>query len=317
MTPLLDAMEARSASSAPAPPVTDQPATTPAETPGIMSRAVCLSLEINKPGNRKKVSTSQIETDADKDMIGVSKQLVDSVEYKAISRHDGETRQWLYSRALPSPFRAGVYLIPHALVVTVNDYLDNRTRERRQLIEAFVCCYPSLKRTAEEKLGSLFNPADYPDEDRLRAGFSVSWRFIDFQTPNSLKQISSSLFAQEQAKAQAQWAEATTEVRNALREGFAELVEHMAERLAEGKIFRNSMVDNFRDFLEVFDFRNITDDADLAALVSRTRELLANVNPDHLRSNEGLRATVQAGMAQINNTLDGMMENRPRRQIEL
>lgn len=317
MTPLLDAIEQAAAAQQPAPPVPDiTPAIAPDTQPRIMERAVCLSLEMAKPGNKRKVSSSRIDTDADRSMIAVSKQLVDSIEYRAITSHDGETRQWIYSRSLPGPFRSGVYLIPHALVVTVNDYLNNRIRERRQLIEVFLLAYPALQKSAEQKLGSLYNSQDYPSEETLRRQFSLSWRYFSFETPDSLKQISSSLFEAEAEKAREQWAEATTEVRNALREGFAELVEHMAERLTEGKVFRNTLVENFRDFLGTFDFRNITDDADLSSLVARARMLLSNVKPDDLRDDEGLRSAVQTGMSQISATLGTMIQNRPARVIE-
>lgn len=287
------------------------------ESSGIMDRAVCLSLEIHKPGNRRKVSSSQVETDADKSMINVSKLLLDSAEYKAISRHDGEVRQWLYSRALPGPFRAGVYLIPHELVLDVDTHLREAGAAREELIDAFMLAYPSLESEAAAKLGSLYDPKDYPEESLLRAAFSVHWSYFAFQTPDTLRRISTQLFERERDKAAASWVDATKEVREALRAGFAELVDHMAERLTGDKVFRNSLVENFRDFLSTFDFRNITDDADLRALVTRAGQLLDGVNPDTLRKEEGLRDAVARGMAEINASLDTMIVNRPKRRLEI
>ena len=65
--------------------------------PGIdlAKKTVCIKVCLSTMGNTRKVSTAQIETDADKDLLRVSKQLVDSEELKAISRFDGEIRRFL------------------------------------------------------------------------------------------------------------------------------------------------------------------------------------------------------------------------------
>jgi hypothetical protein len=287
------------------------------EQANILSKAVCLNLELAKPGNSRKVSTSQIEVDADKALIHVSKKLLDSEEYKKIVRHDNETRLWLYSRALPGPFRAGTYLIPHDLVLPVDAHLRIAQTKRDGLIDEFLAAYPTLQAEAEEKLAALYNPTDYPASETVKAAFSMRWSYFTFQTPEKLKSISASLFQQEQEKAATTWKEATDEVRQALRAGFGELVAHMTDRLTGDKIFRNSLVENFADFLETFQARNITNDEELQSLVGKARQMLDGVNPDDLRKQEGLKDTIAAGMGKINSQLDSMIVNRPKRKLEV
>ena len=50
----------------------------------LAKKTVCIKVRLSTMGNTRKVSTSQIEADADKDLLRVSKRLVDSAELKAI-----------------------------------------------------------------------------------------------------------------------------------------------------------------------------------------------------------------------------------------
>ena len=55
----------------------------------LAKKTVCIKVSLSTMGNTRKVSTAQIEADADKDLLRVSKRLVDSAELKAITRFDG------------------------------------------------------------------------------------------------------------------------------------------------------------------------------------------------------------------------------------
>jgi hypothetical protein len=69
------------------------------------------------------------------------------------------------------------------------------------------------------------------------------------------------------------------------------------------------------DFLGTFDFRNVTDDAELKALVEKARETLAGVSADDLRTTAGVRAKVQLGMADLAAELDTMIVKKPGRKF--
>jgi hypothetical protein len=112
--------------------------------PGIdlAKKTVCIKVRLSTMGNTRKVSTAQIEADADKDLLRVSKQLVDSGELKAVGRFDGEIRRFLYNICLP--FEIGIHLLPIAALQTVEQRLRQFADDRRQLVDAFLCAYPSL-----------------------------------------------------------------------------------------------------------------------------------------------------------------------------
>jgi hypothetical protein len=90
------------------------------------------------------------------------------------------------------------------------------------------------------------------------------------------------------------------------------LVQHMAERLrdgADGKPlrFKETTVSNLVEFLENFEFRNVTDDQQLQQIVKQARGLLQGVGADDLRNTGELRTKVQSGMASLAAELDTMV----------
>src|SRR4029077_9349317 len=119
-------------------------------------KTVCIKVSLSTMGNTRKVSTAQIEADADKDLLRVSKRLVDSPELKAITRFDGEIRRFLYSICLP--FEIGIHLLPIAALETVEHRLREFAENRLQLVHAFLSAYASLCLDAAKRLRGLYNP---------------------------------------------------------------------------------------------------------------------------------------------------------------
>ncbi|MBN1772533.1 MAG: hypothetical protein JXB32_14785 [Deltaproteobacteria bacterium] len=289
---------------------------------GIFDRAVCLSLTVGCLGVRRKVPAASIQVDADKDLLHVSKAILESKELDTIKTLDGELRTWLAKRALPSPFRRGTYLIPLGLVEQVDAKLAEYQENRRDLVAQFLAVYDHSVEDAKKRLNGLFDVTDYPSDERLRAAFYVDVRYLAFGVPEKLEGIRRDIFEREKAKAETQWREASEEVRQALRAGLADLVDHMVERLqgngdGKPKTFRDSLVGNMQEYLELFAPRNVTDDTQLAQLVGRCRNALDGVDADALRSSAAIRTKVREGMAQVQATLDTMVIDRPSRRIVL
>ncbi len=284
----------------------------PIADPGVdlARKTVCIKVRVSTMGNTRKVSTSQIEADADKDLLRVSKHLVDSAELKAIGRFDGEIRRFLYNICLP--FEIGIHLLPVAALETVEHRLRQFAEDRKQLVGAFIAAYPSLCQDAAKRLRGLYNPADYPPVDDVEREFGFSWQYVSFGVPDQLKGISREVWEQEREKAAQRMAEASAEIQHVLRESMAKLVQHMADRLKEGQDgkplrFKETTVSNLVEFLTNFEFRNVTDDVELQTLVAQARHLLQGVSADDLRATGDLRGKVQQGMADIAAQLDTML----------
>lgn len=308
--------------------------TTPAKMPqpsesapaaiNITDRAVLLNLTLKKLGLRKKVSSDNdaITVDADRDMIGVSKAILDCVEYDAIKELDTEIRQHIRSICLPSPFRGGIFLLPNGLVEKLYDTLGEYQYRRAKLVDAFCENYQARQAEAVNRLGALYDAQDYAPLSEVRDSFCLSFEIFTFSTPLALKGISKEIFERERDKAAATWTQATHQVRELLRAQIKMLVDRAADRLQPGKdgkprIFRDTLVANITDFLDTFSARNIADDKDLADVMDKMRDLAAGLDPQDLREDAELRSRIQSQFACLASELDGMIVNRPSRRIEL
>jgi len=117
-------------------------------------------------------------------------------------------------------------------------------------------------------------------------------------------------------------AEASSEIQQVLRAAMAEMVAHLRDRLtdqADGKPqrIRESTVQKLRNFLDTFDFRNVTDDEELKEQVERARQLLNGVSTDAIRNTADLRARVKNGMAEVAQRLETMVSDRVGRKFRL
>lgn len=300
-------------------------------TPSILQQAVILILRQGAPGNLRKVRGAEVvETgealsapvtvDADKTLVHVSKYLFESGAYRAVLRYDGQTRDWLVRRALPSYFREGFYLLPLALLEEVDADLAARQRQRQTLIEAFLSDYETTVEDAKARLRGLFNPADYLTRDALAAAFRFEVSYLTLEVPQTLEGVSPALFQRERDKAEALWTEAAEAIQQALRTSMAELVAHMVDRLSAGadgkpKQFRPSLVTNMEEFLRYFQARNLTNDEDLAALVDKAQLVMKGVDIKALRQNADVRDRVREGFARLQSVMDRMTMVRPSRGI--
>ncbi len=162
-------------------------------------KTVFIKLHLGLLGNSRKVSSSQVEVDADKELIRVAKTLLDSPELQAIRTLDGDVRRFLYDTCLP--LEVGIHLLPLGLLETVDERLNEFREKRRVLLEVFLFAYPRLCQEAAGRLRTLHNPADYPPVEEVRSRFTVSWQYVSYGVPEQLREISARMFQTERDKA--------------------------------------------------------------------------------------------------------------------
>ena len=289
----------------------------------LMDNAVLLSVSFHRFGTRKTVGSDEVETDADRKMIHVCKDLFESDHYDDIVTHDGKTSKYIKRLTTGAPFlRAGVSLLGQALVTEVDSYLKGRAVERRALVGLFIEQLPLCKQSAEIRLGSLFNRADYPSAESVEGAFRIDWSFLEFQTPGKLRGISPEIWAQQQAKLASAIQSAADECTIMLRAEAAGLLNKMLDRLSpddsgKRKKFHDTLTENVHQFLDTFAARNITNDNQLAKLVEDVRAIMKGVDASHLRDSDTLRAKVTGQVGAISAKLETMLVDRPKRRINL
>src|SRR5579872_4846649 len=257
----------------------------------ILESAMCLSLELSRIGTRRKVNPGEAAKayEAEEDMIHVSKEILKSTALEDIKKLDGVIRTYVATKCLPaqSMFRSGVYLIPNLSVVKINNRLKEFKAQRESLVQLFMEEYDAVKKDAENRLGPIFDPSNYPDPEQVRSSFRMTFRYMTFDTPKKLKGIDPTVYAEELEKSRQSVAVCTQEIQLALRENLAKLVEHMFDKLSEKpdgskKVFRNSSVEKIKEFLDDFNSKNITNDKELEELVNKARALMDGVEPEAL-----------------------------------
>ena len=287
----------------------------------ILENACCLDLTFRRPGIRRKGNLDLITCEANKDLLGLSKAILDSPEYKKIVGIARETRQWVEKRGLPSPLKRGTYLIPLAVLDSVYEKIDNAEQEFKDAVDAFIAVYPDQKAKAEVELRDQYNEMDYPEPETLRHAFGIERRLLDFGVPGQSK-IGRFLYEKEKAREEQTWANATDEIQEALRLAFKSLVGNLADQLepkedGSRKRLTSSAVDKLGEFLELFQHRNLTDDADLEGLVIQARNVLNGKSAETIKKSDTIRGEVAGEMARVLTALDKLLEAAPRRAIML
>ena len=195
------------------------------------------------------------------------------------------------------------------------------TTHRAELAEAVAQLdthYEELRTAARNRLGSLFNPGDYPAS--LRGLFGIAWEFPSVEPPEYLSRLSPRLFEQECQRVTSRFDEAVQLAEEAFLNELNRLVSHLTERLSgsedgKPKVFRDSAVENLGEFFSRFSQLNVRSNADLDNLVEQARRLLRGVAPQTLRDNAARRQQVASQLAGVQASLDGLMVDRPRRSI--
>lgn len=288
----------------------------------LSEKTVCISITFGSLGNSRKVNTSQIEVQADKALIRVSKKLLDSPELKAIAKHDGDTRDKINQYAVPSFFRAGIYRVSLQAIEPVEAALKAAAVTRKGLVEAFLAAYEGKVADAQERLRDLFNPLDYPDVEQVRSLFTLKWRWISLATPTQLKEIKASFFQDAVAQAAADGADAAEQIRAMLRLQLKGFVDHLHEVLAPAdggppKRFQKSTVTNLTNFLDTFDLKNVVDDTQMAQIVGHAKAILSGVDAEAIRSDENVREYTTRGFSLLKQCLDTLAEDAGSRRIVL
>jgi hypothetical protein len=284
----------------------------------LAKQTVFIKVHLGLLGNTRKVSTSQVEVDADKALIRVSKTLLDSPELQAIRALDGDVCHFLYDMCLA--FDVGIHLLPLCLVETVEEKLRQFKDKRGELVESFLSAYPRLCREAAGRLRTLYNPTDYPPVDDVRSRFTFTWQYVSYGVPEQLRAISARFFEEEREKAVVAMSEACSEIQQVMRASLLELVSHLRDRLGDqpdGKPqrLRESTLQKLRDFLATFDLRNVVDDQELKEQVQKARALLEGVSTDALRNMPLVRAWVREGMAEVAAQMDVLAGDRISRKF--
>jgi hypothetical protein len=80
-------------------------------------------------------------------------------------------------------------------------------------------------------------------------------------------------------------------------------------------VFRDSAVENLREFFDRFQQLNIRSNPDLDALVAHAQQTISGIEPQQLRDSVRLRQMVASDFERIQAAVGDLLVDRPRRNI--
>jgi hypothetical protein len=318
MSTLLDRIESRSTHGR-----NGMESTTPAQR--LRTTMAACRVQFTWFGTKKSLTPEQkaqaAETfDAEGQFLSAGKKLLDTRHnaFRAVTAiRTKMTDSW---RGLTLPFPdPGVRLIKHDQVEGFDRQMADFKAELEDAVRTLDQHFEDLKQAAAQRLGSLFNPGDYPTT--LVGLFGVSWDYPNIEPPDYLIGLSPDLYRQEQERVRARFEEAVQLAEQAFLEDFARLVAHLTERITGSnedgspKIFRDSAVDNLCAFFERFRSLNVRSNQQLDELVALAQRAVRGVIAQDLRDSQSVRRDVASQLARVQTALDSMLVDRPRRRL--
>ena len=254
--------------------------------------AMLVSLRINNwSGRRYDREASHdvaVRNDADPSAGRYNKRLLPKPAFADMTKTMSKARALHYSNTLPWD-DTGARLLTVAnydhYTATIDELTEQLVTERN----TFISDFENNVDRARIDLGGLFRIEDYPSRHSLRRRFAISYRIVP--VPDA-KHFIADLAAGDADRVkrdiehlvQERLEDAITDLYKRL----GEAVDHVVKRLdvdAEGKplIFRNSMIGNIRDLVDIVPRLNIFGDDRLAQLCQQVKDRIASVDPDELR----------------------------------
>jgi hypothetical protein len=275
-------------------------------------------------GVRKTLTPEQKSQAADTfgaagEYVSAAKKLLDTSHpsFKLVTSTRGRILNFWRGLSLPYP-EAGIRLIRQDDIAAFNVQMTTLQAELADAVAELDQRYDELKQAARRRLGSLYNSTDYPVS--LTDLFSVTWDFPAFEPPQYLRQVSPELYEQESRRITARFEEAVQLAEQAFTEEFSKVVAHLTERLSgqedgKPKVFRDSAVENLREFFERFRHLNVRSSEELDRLVEQSQQIVRGIEPQQLRDNPPLRQQLATQLSGVQSVLDGLLVDRPRRNI--
>ena len=275
-------------------------------------------------GVRKTLAPEQRTTaarafHADRELLSASKLILDTKNpaYRAVAAVRSEASSYWRTVTLPFP-EAGVRLLPQNSLGQFASTMQTCRERLQEAARELSSQYDTMKSEAQRRLGTLFNQADYPST--LDGLFDMEWSVVPIEPPQYLVALNPEVFRQEQARVRERFESAVELAEQAFATELQRLTAHLAERLTglhdgQPKVFRDSAVENLREFFERFRRLNIRSSPELDALVEQAQQTINGVEPQTLRDSNRLRQMVARDFEQIQASVGEMLVDRPRRNI--
>ena len=230
-----------------------------------------------------------------------NKCLLPKTAFAAINSTMSAARTAHYAQSLPWDDQ-GSRLLPVANYERYTELMDGlrerMIRERARFIED----YEDNIDKARLDLGKLFRISEYPSHEDLHGKFGMRYRIIPVpDADHFMAKLASDDTDRVKRDIESQIEERLHDAVGDLYRRLGEAVERVSERLREddeGKplVFRDSMIGNIRELVDIVPRLNIFGDETLAQLCGQVKEKIAGVEPDALRPSKSFDPVARASV---------------------
>ena len=269
-------------------------------TPSIATSAMLVELSISTWTARKKDKRASEDVTrsngADSGAASVNKNLLSGcAELEAVRKFGANARNIHYSMTMPWS-DVGLRLLPTAMYAKYHQAMTELQNEFERLGEVFINAYGWEYSQAQARLGALWKADDYPPVESIAAKFGFRLNYIPLPDAGDFRiDVGTEAMAQMKTHYEEFY---STQVKRAMDDVWRRVYDSltkMSERLDYGdhedkKIFRDTLVDNVLDMVDLLDVCNVTGDSQMSAMRLNLEDALRGVTPDALREDAFLRA---------------------------
>ena len=239
-----------------------------------------------------------------------NKRLLPKAAFAALTATMSACRKTHYEQSLPWDDQ-GSRLLTVANYERYTGLLD-RLRERMVRERArFIEDYDDNIDQARLDLARLFRIEDYPSKEALQGRFGIRYRIVPVpDADHFMARLASDDTDRVKRDIERQIEERLHDAVGDLYRRLGEAVERVSDRLQEGDdgkplVFRDSMISNIRDLVDIVPRLNIFGDDRLAQLCQEVKDRIAHADPDALRPSPQFNPNVRH---QVKRDADALMQ---------
>lgn len=262
----------------------------------LQDKAMLVTLSVSCWTARKQDKKVSAEVEAShnaRDAGRYNKLLIDKAHLDPLTSYAGQIRNYHYKMTMPW-MDNGARLLPSKLFAEYSKEIRRMKQEYASLVSALVQKYPTLVQEARQRLGTMYEPDDYPDSSELYGKFDVETDIMpvpdgadfrvavgDTERERIQREISDRVAKRQKAAADSAWVR--------VREAVGRVVTCLSAPKA--RIF-DSLTENLEDLVRVLPGLNINEDPDMDRVCERIVNGLI-VDPERLRKSAVTRDRVR------------------------
>jgi ElaB/YqjD/DUF883 family membrane-anchored ribosome-binding protein len=281
-------------------------------------------LTLSRPGITKALSMPQRVKAADQfnanpERLRASKRIIDTGNkaYRDCTLALYRAKHYWIIQTIDYPIN-GIRLIRRELLDQFNAQME---AYRSQLAEAAAVlrgAYADLKAAAQQQLGDLYDPADYPGD--MAGEFRIAWEFPSVEPPDYLKDLNPALYEQQQRLIAERLELAIHAAEQSFASDLQKLVANLADKLTgagddgKPKQLSKRAVDAFESFFDRFRTMKLTSNEQLNEVVAQAEQIIKGVDLNAVKDPaSGSRGALAEQLSKVAEAVGGLIVEAPTR----